>query len=135
MQPTASAIQRPFIPNRGFAVLAGCFLLVSIVVETAYSWGRLADAYFLVKVVGWILIAWGATRIRAGNPRGLTYLAAGWGWMGANFWRAIADRLTDISAGQTLRLGSIEIAFTGSCLTVCVAGLILTLVNANRNDR
>ena len=133
MQPTSVSIQRPYNPGRGIAVLAGCFLLVSVVVETAYSWGSLGDAYFLVKVVGWILLAVGATRIRARNPHGLTYLAAGWGWMAANFWRAIADRLTHIGAGQTLRLGSVEIVFAGSCLTVCLTGLILTLVTANRN--
>jgi hypothetical protein len=133
MQPISVSTQRPFNPGRGIAILAGCFFLVSVVVETAYSWGSLGDAYFLVKVVGWILLALGATRIRAGNPHGLTYLAAGWGWMAANFWRAIADRLTDISAGQTLRLGSVEIVFAGSCLTVCLTGLILTLVRANRN--
>ena len=128
MQPTSASIQRPFTPGRGIAILAGCFLLVSVVVETAYSWGSLGDAYFLVKVAGWILLSLGAIRIRAGNPHGLTFLAAGWAWMAANFWRAIADRLTDISAGQTLRLGSVEIVFAGTCLIVCLAGLILTLV-------
>ena len=102
-------------------------------VETAYSWGSLGDAYFFVKVAGWILLSWGAIHIRAGNPRGLTFVAAGWGWMAANFWRAIADRVADISAGHTLRLGSIEIIFAGSYLTVCLTGLILTLVKANRN--
>lgn len=121
------------VAHRGLAILTGCFLVVSVVVETVYSWGSLGDAYFLVKVVGWILLALGATGIRARNPHGLTYLAAGWGWMAANFWRAIADRVTDISAGQTLRLGSVEIIFAGSCLTVCLIGLILTLVKASRN--
>ena len=133
MQPASVSVQRPFTPGRGIAILAGCFLLVSVVVETVYSWGSLGDAYFLVKVAGWILLSLGAMRTRAGKPHGLTYLAAGWGWMAANFWRAIADRLADISAGQTLRLGSVEIIFAGSCLTVCLTGLILTLVKANRN--
>jgi hypothetical protein len=133
MPPASVSIQRPFTPGRGIVILAGCFLLVSVVVETAYSWASLGDAYFLVKVAGWILLSWGAVHIRAGNPRGLTFLAAGWGWMAANFWRAIADRVADISAGQTLRLGSIEIIFAGSCLIVCLTGLILTLVKANRH--
>ena len=133
MQPPSVNIQRPFSPGRGIAILAVCFVLVSVVVETTYSWGNLGDAYFFVKVAGWILLSWGAIHIRAGNPRGLTFVAAGWGWMAANFWRAIADRVADISAGHTLRLGSIEIIFAGSCLTVCLTGLILTLVKANRN--
>ncbi|OFW43521.1 MAG: hypothetical protein A3J29_03740 [Acidobacteria bacterium RIFCSPLOWO2_12_FULL_67_14b] len=133
MQPAPVSIQRPFRSGRGIAILAVCFVLVSVVVETAYSWRSLGDAYFLVKVAGWILLSWGAMQIRAGNPGGLAFLAAGWGWMAANFWRAIADRLTDISAGQSLRLGSVEIIFAGSCLAVCLTGLILTLVKANRN--
>jgi hypothetical protein len=133
MQRTSVGIQPRFSPGRGIAILAVCFLLVSVVVETTYSWRNLGDAYFLVKVAGWILLSWGVIKIRAGNPRGLTYLAAGWGWMAANFWRAIADRLADISAGQTLRLGSVEIIFAGSCFAVCLTGLILTLVKANRN--
>ena len=133
MQPTSVSIQRPFRPGRGIAILAVCFLLVSVVVETAYSWRSLGDAYFLVKVAGWILLSWGAMHIRAGNPRGLTFLAAGWGWMAANFWRAVADRFADISSGQTLRLGSVEIIFAGSCFAICLTGLILTLVKAIRN--
>jgi hypothetical protein len=52
--------------------------------------------------------------------------------MAANFWRAIADRLADISAGQSLRLGSVEIMFAGSCFAVCITGLVVTLVKAKR---
>jgi hypothetical protein len=135
MQPANVSIQRPLSHGRGIAILAACFLLVSVVVETIYSWRNLGDAYFLVKVAGWLLLSWGVMYIRAGNPRGLTFLAAGWGWMAANFWRAVADRLADISAGQSLRLGSVEILFAGSCLAVCLTGLILTLVKANRHLR
>jgi hypothetical protein len=133
MQPASVIIQRTFSPGRGIAALAVCFLLVSVAVETTYSRGNLGDAYFLVKVAGWILLAWGAMHVRAGNPRGLTFLAAGWAWMAANFWRAIADRVADMSAGQTLRLGSIEIIFAGSCLIVCLTGLVLTLVKTKRH--
>lgn len=133
MRPADPGVERRPNFGRGLVILADGFLLVSVVVETAYSWGSLGDPYFLVKVVGWILLALGATRLRAGNPNGLTYLAAGWGWMAANFWRAVADRLTDIDAGQTLRLGSVEIVFAGSCLAVCLVGLILTIVKTNRN--
>ena len=133
MQPSGVSVQRPFTPGREIAILAGCFLMVSVVVETIYSWGSLWDAYFLVKVAGWILLSWGAMHIRAGNPRGLTFLAGGWGWMAANFWRAIADRVADIHTGRALRLGSIEIIFAGSCFIVCLTGLILTFVKANRH--
>ena len=133
MQPAIVSVQRSFGPGRGSAIFAICFLLVSVVVETTYSWSNLGDAYFLVKVAGWLLLSLGVVQVRAGNPRGLTFLAAGWGWMSANFWRAIADRLEVINAGQTLRLGSIEIIFAGSCLAVCLTGLTLTLVKADRN--
>jgi hypothetical protein len=132
MQPTSVNARRHFPSGRGMAVLTSCFLLVSVVVETAYSWRSLSDAYFLVKVVGWVLLLCGAMRIRVDNPLGLTLQAAGWGWMAANFWRAIADRLTRIGAGQSLRLGSVEIIFAGTCLAVCLIGLLLTFLKANR---
>jgi hypothetical protein len=64
-------------------------LAVSVPVETVYSWrGGLTDLYYLVKVVGWALLAAGAMRVRRGRSEvGQTLLAGGWGWLAANFWR------------------------------------------------
>ena len=128
----------PAIPSnalahaRGPAVLAIAFLVISVAVETVYSWQTLGDLYYLVKVFGWALLAWGLARMRAGRRDGLTFLASGWAWLAANFWRAIADRLDDLSAGESLRLGSVELYFAGTCLAVCIIGLAWSLTQANR---
>ena len=121
-------------PARGLAVLAICFLAVSVSVETAYSWRSLGDAYYLIKVAGWFLLAWGAVRIRARDDSGLVLSSAGWAWMAANFARAVADRLTKLGAGEALRLGSIELAFAGTCLIVCLGGLCWSLARASRRS-
>jgi hypothetical protein len=121
-------------PPRGLAVLAIFFLLVSVSVETAYSWRSVGDAYYLIKVAGWLLLGWGVVRIRARLDSGVTLSAAGWAWMAANFGRAVADRLTKLSAGEALRLGSVELAFAGSCLVVCLAGLGWSLTRASRTS-
>lgn len=119
---------------RGLEILAVCFLVVSVPVETAYSWRTLGDAYFSIKVAGWVLLGWGAARLRARHSLGLVLSAAGWAWMAANFGRAVADRLAAIGSGGTLRLGAVELAFAGGCLLVCLAGLSWSLARASRAD-
>ena len=118
----------------GLWIMTAGFLAVSVLIETAYSWlGGLTDPYYLVKVAGWVLLASGATHLRKLRPEtGLALLAGGWGWLAANFWRAVADRVSDLAAGQTLRLGSIELWFAGSCLLVSLAGLAWSLALASR---
>lgn len=117
-------------------ILAGCFLAISVPVETWYSWrGGLTDPYYLVKVVGWILLGSGAIRARRTDPSsGLMLLTAGWAWFGANFWRAVADRVTRIATGQTLRLGSVELWFAGGCLLASLCGLTWCLALALRRN-
>lgn len=126
---------------RGISVGAGvwivtvCFLATSVPIETAYSWHiGLSDPYYLVKLVGWVLLAAGATQLRTRPDVGLAFLAGGWGWLAANFWRAVADRFSRVEAGQTLRLGSIELWFAGSCLLVSVFGLAWCLTLTSRRD-
>jgi hypothetical protein len=102
--------------------------------ETAYSWHvGLSDPYYLVKLVGYVLLASGAIQLRRARLHtGLIYLAAGWGWLSANFWRAIADRISRLALGQPLRLGSIELWFAGSCLLISLIGLAWSLAVASR---
>jgi hypothetical protein len=125
----------PSTSPRGLSILIICFLVVSVAVETVYSWPSLGDAYYAIKVAGWVLLGWGAARLRARHHMGLVLAAAGWAWMAANFGRAVADRIAAMSAGETLRLGSVELAFAGSCLIVCLAGLSWTLAHASRAER
>jgi hypothetical protein len=91
--------------------LAVGFLVVSIPIETAYSWRLgLAEPYYLVKVVGWSLLLAGVTQVRVTRASlALALFAGGWGWFAANFWRAVADRFGRLGTGQALRLGSLEL--------------------------
>lgn len=120
----------------GVWMLAVCFLAISVPVETTYSWRLgLVEPYYLVKLVGWLLLASGAMQLRAGRrAAGLAFLAAGWGWCGANFWRAVADRFARMAAGESLRLGSVELWFAGSCLLISLAGLAWSLALTIRRD-
>jgi hypothetical protein len=106
-----------------------CVLAIMVPIETVYSWRLgLTDPYYLVKLVGWLLLAWGASSVRgARRHAGVAFLAAGWGWLAANYWRAVADRVTRMAAGETLRLGSIELWFAGGCLVVSLVGLAWSL--------
>src|SRR5690242_5771957 len=90
-------------------ILAVAFLIVSVVVETLYSWRHLGDPYYLLKVVGWLLLAAGAIGFPLRLQARMVCLAAGWAWMGSNFWRALADRVRTLHGGGTLRLGFLEI--------------------------
>jgi hypothetical protein len=120
----------------GVWILTVCFLAMSVPIETAYSWRTgLTDPYYLVKLVGYLLLASGAVRLRKARLHpGLTLLAAGWGWLSANFWRAVADRFSRLAAGQNLRLGSIELWFAGSCLLISLIGLAWCLALTVRRD-
>jgi hypothetical protein len=125
-----------YLPSAGLSRLSVGFLAVSIPVETVYSWRLgLADPYYVAKVVGWILLAAGVAQLR--TPRmsfALALLAAGWGWFGANFWRAVADRFARLAAGQVLRLGSLELWFAGSCALISLIGLAWCLVLTSRKE-
>ena len=117
-------------------ILPVCFLAISVPIETAYSWRLgLTEPYYLVKVVGYALLVSGVIHLRKARVHpGLTLLAAGWAWMSANFWRAVADRFSRMAAGQTLRLGSIELWFAGSCLLISLIGLAWCLTLTLRRD-
>ena len=114
-----------------------CVLAVQVPVETVYSWRiGLTDPYYLVKLVGWLLLAWGASAVRGvRRDAGVAFLAAGWGWLAANYWRAVADRVTRLAAGETLRLGSVELWFAGGCLAASLVGLAWSLSLASRLSR
>ena len=123
-------------PSAGLSRLSVGFVAISIPIETVYSWRLgLADPYYLAKVIGWILLAAGVAQLRAARASlALALLAAGWGWFGANFWRAVADRFARLSSSQVLRLGSLELWFAGSCLLISLIGLAWSLVLTSRRE-
>jgi hypothetical protein len=54
--------------DAGLRRLAICFLLVSVPIETLYSWRNgITDPYYLVKVCGWALLAFGVMQLVSGR--------------------------------------------------------------------
>jgi hypothetical protein len=73
-------------------------------IETWYSLPALWDPFYLVDFIGMMLLAWGAVRCRRdATPGSLAVLAAGYGWEGANYWRALFGRVQEIARGGELR--------------------------------
>jgi hypothetical protein len=82
-----------------------------------------------------VLLVVGFARVRHEAAAGATaLLAAGYGWTGANFWRALFDRLFEIADGRVLDYGLAEICFTACILIGAVVGLVWSIVTAARTS-
>jgi hypothetical protein len=85
--------------------------------------GILARAVLAVlprcDLIAMVLLALGVVRSRQGRQLSALGLpVGGWGWLGANGWRATADRLESLAEGRALEFGAAE-----TCCVVCVARL------------
>ena len=99
-------------------------------VETIYSWsGGLGSPYYIIDVIAFALIFAGIVRSLRARPRTAPgVLTAGWGWAGANFWRATFDRIGTLQRGGTLDMGSLELRFVCGELVVSLLCLGVGLV-------
>jgi hypothetical protein len=108
-------------------------LLIYAPIETIYSWpGGLSSPYYLVDLVAMALMLTGAIHSLGARPRSSPGLmTAGWSWAGANFWRAMFDRIGVLRRGGQLDYGSIELRFvcaeTAVALACVIAGVVLLL--------
>jgi hypothetical protein len=105
-------------------------LAIYVPVETIYSWsGGLGSPYYLIDVIAFALIFAGIVRSLRARPRMAPgVLTAGWGWAGANFWRATFDRIATLQRGGTLDMGSLELRFVCGELVVSLLCLAVGLV-------
>ena len=105
-------------------------LASSVPVETIYSWsGGLGSPYYIIDVIAFALLLAGIARSLRARPRAAPgVLTAGWGWAGANFWRATFDRLGTLQRGGTLDMGSLELRFVCGELVVSLLCLAVGLV-------
>ena len=105
------------------------FLIAYAPIETWYSMADLRDPFYLVDVIGIVLLILGMVRLRRGLLSGsVGMLTAGYAWTGANFWRALFDRVSEVAAGGVLDYGWAELCFT-ACITIAaIVGLVWTLV-------
>jgi hypothetical protein len=109
------------------------FLAFYAPIEIWYSLPRLWDPFFLVDLIGIMLLAWGAIDSRrAVSQRSLSVLVAGYAWTGANFWRAMFDRVFEIAAGSELNYGWLELCFTGCVMIGAITGLVWSLALVSR---
>ena len=109
-------------PEQSLATYTLWVLVFYAPIETWASWPELYSPYYLVDLIAMVLLALGVVRSRQGQAlTSLTLMAAGWGWLGANGWRATADRFELLAQGGALEFGAAEM-----CFVVCgtVASLI-----------
>ena len=103
-------------------------LVVYAPIETWASWPRLHSPYYLVDLVAMMLLAGGvleSRRVRVWRALGL--FAGGWGWLGANGWRATADRFALLSEGGALEFGAAEMCFVVCGTLASIVGLVWSL--------
>ena len=97
-------------------------------IETWASWPELYSPYYLVDLIAMVLLTVGVVRSRQGRALpALGFLAGGWGWLGANGWRATADRLEVLSEGGALNFGAAEMCFVVCGTVASIVGLAWSL--------
>ena len=97
-------------------------LAIYVPIETLYSLPALWDPFYLVDLIGMIVLGWGVVRCRReATPGNLAILAAGYAWEGANFWRALFGRIEEIAGGGQLDLGWAELCF---CICMTLAAIV-----------
>jgi hypothetical protein len=107
------------------------FLIAYAPIEIWYSLPALWNPFFLVDAIGMALLVVGLARIRReSSSRALALLVAGYGWTGANFWRALFDRVFEIAEGGELDYGFAELCFTACILLGALVGLVWSMVVA-----
>ena len=118
---------------RGVETLIARFTLAVLLVyaplETWASWPALSNPFYLVDVVGFALLLWGALaslRARPGVAPGV--LCAGYAWSGANGWRALALRLEILQEGGHVDVGLVWLIGLGEIAALIGLALLLLLV-------
>lgn len=112
------------------------FLAIYGPLETWASWADgLLDPFYLVDFIGMVLLLWGAVHSRRAHPHSAPgLLAAGWGWTGANFWRATFGRVSALRAGEQLDHGAVEMCVVACGTAMALACLVLAVVLTVRAD-
>ncbi len=115
-------------PDRRLASYTFWVLVFYAPIETWASWPELYSPYYLVDLIAMVLLAVGVARARQGRQlASLGFLAGGWGWLGANGWRATADRFEALGEGGSLEFGAAEMCFVVCGTLAAIVGLTWSL--------
>jgi len=112
------------------------FLILYFPVETWASWGYgLWSPFYLVDLIAMILLGWGAIRSLHTRPQTApAVLCAGYGWAGANAWRALFGRLSEVRQGGQLDHGGMELCAVAMGTAVMLACFALSLLLVVRSS-
>lgn len=112
-------------PGRWLVRVTAALLAIYVPVETWFSAPALWNPFYLVDLVAMVLLGCGVwTHWRGSTRAGLIWLVAGYGWSGANAWRALFGRVQWLDNGGALRLGTPELVFVVLGTMLSFAGLI-----------
>ena len=105
-------------------------LLIYAPLETWGSWpSGLSNPFYLVDVVGFALLLWGAlVSLRARPDVAPGVLCAGYAWSAANGWRALALRLEILQEGGHVDVGLVWLISLGEIAALIGLALLLLLV-------
>ncbi len=110
-------------------------LLVYAPLETWASWPALTNPFYLVDVVGFALLLWGAlASLRARPDVAPGVLCAGYAWSGANGWRALALRLEIMQEGGQVDVTLVWLIVLGEIAALTGLALLLLLVVESRTS-
>jgi hypothetical protein len=123
-------------PVRSLATYTFWVLVLYAPIETWASWRELYSPYYIVDFIAMVLLTVGVARSRQGHAlSALGFLAGGWGWLGANGWRATADRFEFIGEGGVLEFGAAEMCFVVCGTVAAIVGLAWSLHAIGRLGR
>lgn len=110
-------------------------LLAYVPLETWASWPHLTNPFYLVDVVGFALLLWGAlASLRARPDAAPGVLCAGYAWSGANGWRALALRIETLQQGGQVDVTLVWLIVLGEIAALVGLALLLLLVVESRTS-
>lgn len=108
-------------------------LLVYAPLETWASWPALSNPFYLVDVVGFGLLLWGAlASLRARPDADPGVLCAGYAWSAANGWRALALRIETLQQGGEVDVTLVWLLVLGEVAALTGLALLLLLIVESR---
>ena len=123
---------------RSVETFIACFTLALLLVyaplETWASWPHLTNPFYLVDVVGFALLLWGAlASLRARPDVAPGVLCAGYAWSAANGWRALALRIETLQQGGQVDVTLVWLIVVGEIAALVGLALLLLLVVESRS--